>query len=319
MDVTGLEQPPDPPYREDKVELSDGRDLGFAEFGDPDGSPVVWLHGTPGARRQIPPDAPAHASAHRIRLVVPERPGVGWSSTDPSRTLQSFARDVEELLDAIGVDRFAIAGLSGGGPHVLAVAHELPDRVAAGALLGGMVPFRGPDAPPSMPELLPLAMDVVHRLRSPLSGVMTQLLKRIEPQQVDVVFPLVMKILPENDRSVIDTPGFRAMFVDDLYTASRRQFRAQIYDVSAMGQDWGFSPRDIRVPIKSWHGTGDRLVPIGHAEHLIGLIPNAELVTIEGDGHFAGYTRAPEVLTWLTGHLRTGRRRTTGATTGGRR
>jgi pimeloyl-ACP methyl ester carboxylesterase len=304
-----FEAPPLPPFAEQVIPLADGRELGVAEFGDPDGFPVLWFHGTPGARRQIPPDAPAYAVHSHVRLVVPERPGVGWSTSHGERTLLSFAEDTDELVEALGIKRFGVAGLSGGGPQVLAVAHELSDRVVGAALLGGMVPMRGPDAPSGLPDLLPLALGAVHRLRGPLSGLMTQLLKHIEPHHVDVIMPLALKILPEQDSRIIGTPGFRQMFTDDLYGASRVQFRAQIHDMSAMAQDWGFSPRELRVPVRSWHGATDMLVPLSHAQHLVDLIPNAELVTIEDSGHFAGYVRAPEVIDWLLSCGQSTRRR----------
>jgi pimeloyl-ACP methyl ester carboxylesterase len=294
-----FEEPPLPPFAEHRISLADGRELGVSEFGDPGGFPVLWFHGTPGARRQIPPDAPAYATHNNARLIVPERPGVGWSTSHGERTLLSFAQDIGELLDALGISKAGVAGLSGGGPHVLGVAHELSDRVVGAALLGGMVPMRGPDAPPDLPDLLPVALHAVHRLRGPLSDLMTQLLKRIERHHIDVIMPLVLRLLPEHDSRIIGTPGFRQMFTEDLYEASRVQFRAQMHDMSAIAQDWGFSPRDLRVPIKSWHGAADMLVPLSHARHLVDLIPHAELVTIEDSGHFAGYIKAPEVIDWL--------------------
>jgi pimeloyl-ACP methyl ester carboxylesterase len=294
-----FKEPPLPPFAEHKISLEDGRELGVSEFGDPDGFPVLWFHGTPGARRQIPPDAPAYAACHNTRLIVPERPGVGWSTSHGERTLLSFAEDIGELLDAFGISKVGLAGLSGGGPHVLAVAHELSDRVVGAALLGGMVPMHGPDAPAGLPDLLPVALRAVHRLRGPLSELMTQLLKPIELHHIDVIMPLALRLLPEHDSRIIGTPGFRQMFSEDLYEASRFQFRAQIHDMSAMAQDWGFSPRELQVPVKSWHGSADMLVPLPHARHLVDLIPHAELVTIEDSGHFAGYTKAPEVIDWL--------------------
>ena len=287
------------PFVEYVFQLSDGRELGVAEFGDPQGFPVLWLHGTPGARRQLPPDAPAYAERNETRLIVPERPGVGWSTLHEERTLITFADDMNELVGALELERFGLAGLSGGGPHVLAVAHELRGRVVGAALLGSMVPMHGPDAPYNIPDLAPLALRAAHWLRGPISDFMTQVFKAIKPEHVDTILPMVLKILPEHDRRIIDTPGFRHMFTDDLYGASREQFRALIYDLSAMVQDWGFSARDVRVPVRSWHGTSDMLVPHSHAEHLVNLIPGAELVTVEDDGHFAGYIQAPEVIDWL--------------------
>ena len=291
--------PPLPPFAEQSLSLADWRELGIAQFGDPGGFPLLWFHGTPGARRQIPPDAPAYAKRSKVRLIAPERPGVGWSTSHGDRTLLSFTEDIGELVDALGISRFGVAGLSGGGPHVLAVAHEFPDRVVGAALLGSMVPMHGPDAPSDLPDLLPIALRTVHRLRGPLSDLMTQVLKRIKPEHIDVVMPLALKILPENDSQIIGTPGFSQMFSEDLYEASRVQFRAQIHDLSALAQDWGFSPRNLQAPVMSWHGAADMLVPLSHAQHLVNLIPNAELVSIEDQGHFAGYASAPDVIDWL--------------------
>ncbi len=299
MKTDGLLEPPDPPYRVDEVTLSDGRRLGFCEFGDPDGDPVLWFHGTPGARRQIPPDAPAYAAKNQIRIVTPERGGVGVSTADFDRTLTSWAEDVDQLAGILGIDRFGVAGLSGGGPHVLAVAHALPERVTGGALLGSMVPLVGPDAPPTVPDLLSVGLGTVARMRRPLARLMTGMLTRIERRHVDMVFPRMMEVLPDNDVEVIDTPGFKTMFVDDLFEASREQFNAQVIDMAALVTDWGFSPRQIAVPIRSWHGSDDALVSLGQAQHLIDLLPKAELEVIEGGGHFAGYVRAPAVLDWL--------------------
>ena len=163
-----------------------------------------------------------------------------------------------------------------------------------------MVPMRGPDAPPSLPDLMPVAFSVVQALRRPLGAALTALFKRIHPADVDRIFPLVMTILPDNDREVVESPGFRAMFVDDLYQGSRDQFHAQMIDLAAITSDWGFSPREVTVPIRSWHGGSDMMVPVPHAEHLVDLLPDATLEVFEGDGHFAGYSRAPTVLDWLT-------------------
>lgn len=294
-----FEAPPLPPFEEHTIALADGRELGVAQFGDPQGFPVLWFHGTPGARRQIPPDTPAYAADNNVRLIVPERPGVGWSTSHGERTLLSFAEDIGEMVDALGISKFGVAGLSGGGPHVLAVAHELSDHVVGAALLGGMVPMHGPDAPPDLPDWLPVGLRAVHRLRGPLSDLMTQVLKRVKHEHIDVIMPLALKILPDHDSEVIATPGFSQMFSNDLFEASRVQFRAQIHDMSAMAQDWGFSPRDLRVPVRSWHGAADLLVSLSHARHLVNLIPNAELTVIEDSGHFAGYSQGPEVIDWL--------------------
>ena len=140
------------PFRDATVTLPDGRAMAYAEFGAPDGRPVFWFHGTPGGRWQIPPDAPDAARQRGLRLIGIDRPGTGGSSHDPQRTLLSWARDLERVADALGIEQFAVIGLSGGGPYVLACAHELADRMGVGVSLGGVGPTVGSDSAPGYPR-----------------------------------------------------------------------------------------------------------------------------------------------------------------------
>ncbi|TFG95432.1 MAG: alpha/beta fold hydrolase, partial [Myxococcales bacterium] len=134
------------PRFEGTVRLAGGRRLGFAEFGPANGRPLVWLHGTPGARLQIAPQARQLAHERSVRIVSVERPGVGESAPHTFEAVVDFASDIEQLCDALDIERFAVAGLSGGGPYALACAHEMPERVLAGAILGGVAPSVGSDA-----------------------------------------------------------------------------------------------------------------------------------------------------------------------------
>src|SRR5262245_34579931 len=105
---------PELPNREGTVAVAPDRCLGFAEFGDPEGRPVIWLHGTPGARRQIPPDAPAAARARGFRIIAVERPGTGLSTRHRYRSFRDFAADLARFAEAQGLGAFAVVGLSGG-------------------------------------------------------------------------------------------------------------------------------------------------------------------------------------------------------------
>ncbi len=294
-----------PPLREAQLVLRDGRKLAFAEFGarDPDLT-VLWFHGTPGARRQIPPTAAEVSQARGLRLIGVDRPGVGDSSPHAERTLLSWARDIEELVDALELPMFGVAGISGGGPHVLAVAHALPERVKAAGLLGSMAPLWGSDAPSGLPSVLPHAMQVMHHLRGPFGNAMSSVLRSVSARAAELAFPAILRAVPPSDRSVLSDPRMRAMFVSDIFRGSRQSFRAQAQDMSAYGRDWGFSLRGIRVPTRIWHGTDDQMVPYAHAEHVASLIPRAELVRYEGEGHFAGFIRPAEVLSWFDEVLR---------------
>ena len=137
-----------PPRLEGTVRVRGGRKLGIAEFGIPDGQAVVWFHGTPGARRQIPEEARRIADDRGLRIVGIDRPGVGLSTTHLYEDIYDSVPDFEIVADQLGLDRFATIGLSGGGPYAMAVAAALADRVPAVGILGGVVPSVGPDAPP---------------------------------------------------------------------------------------------------------------------------------------------------------------------------
>ena len=136
------------PRLEGSIWLRHGRSIGFAEYGVPLGTPVLWFHGTPGGRHQIPPAVRLAAGQRGVRLIALERPGAGTSTRHVYSSVLGWADDVEEVTNHLGLPRFALIGLSGGGPYVLACAYRLRERVVAGAVLGGVAPARGDDAIP---------------------------------------------------------------------------------------------------------------------------------------------------------------------------
>ena len=145
------------------------RRLGFAEFGNPRGRAVLWLHGTPGARRQVPEPARIAAQELDLRIVGIDRPGVGASTPHRYGCIRDFATDVEPLLDGLGIDTFAMIGLSGGGPYVLGCAHAMPDRMMAAGLIGSVAPTVGPDAVAGGPvELTRILHSFITQMRVPL-------------------------------------------------------------------------------------------------------------------------------------------------------
>src|SRR5262249_25526737 len=135
-----------PPRFEGAFVLGDGRKLGYAEFGPVEGRPILWFHGTPGARRQVAPVARTASWERGVRLIAVERPGIGASTPHAYRAVVEFADDVRQLTEGLGIERFAVVGLSGGGPYALACAHEMSDRVLAAAVLGSVAPVVGPEA-----------------------------------------------------------------------------------------------------------------------------------------------------------------------------
>ena len=135
-----------PPRLEGTIKVAPKRRLGFAEFGPPRGRPVVWLHGTPGARRQIPAEARVLAESMDLRIVGIDRPGIGSSTPFVYDDIAGFVPDLEVVADSLGLDEMVVIGLSGGGPYALAAGALLPDRVSVVGSLGGVAPTVGRDA-----------------------------------------------------------------------------------------------------------------------------------------------------------------------------
>ena len=283
------------PTREGTVELPDGRQLGWAEFGDPDGDPILWFHGTPGGRRQLPPDAPGAASARGVRIIWFDRPGTGRSTPHQYRRVVEVVDDVRVLLDELGIDRLAVAGLSGGGPFALATCWALPDRVVAGAVLGGLAPTRGREHAGGLPQVLPPLEPFLRFVARPLGEVLSLLMRPSRPY-MSPIFDLYVAVGPAADRPALRREEVKAVLLADLAESIEGGVRAPLCDLVAFGRHWGFELRDIEVPVVFWHGDADGIVPYHHGGLQAGLVPDGLLVTQNDGGHFSGFGLIGDVL-----------------------
>jgi pimeloyl-ACP methyl ester carboxylesterase len=284
------------PKLEGNIAVGDDRQIGFAEFGDPQGRAVFWLHGSPGARRQIPMEARVYAEQRQIRLIGVDRPGIGSSSPYQYDTVFAFAEDLRTIADTLGIDRFEVIGLSGGGPYTLACAAAMPDRVVAAGVLGGVAPVRGADAiGGGVSTLITAAAPVVEVAGAPLRLVASQLIRLIRPVAEPALYAYA-RISPEADRRLLVRPEFKAMFLDDLLNGSRKQLAAPFADVVVFARDWGFRLDEVKVPIRWWHGDRDHIVPFEHGQHVVSRLPDAQLTHLPGESHLAGLGRAEEIL-----------------------
>jgi pimeloyl-ACP methyl ester carboxylesterase len=287
------------PRLEGTVGLADGRRLSFAEFGPAGGRAVIWLHGTPGARRQIPEAARLAAVELGVRLIGIDRPGVGDSTPHLYPNILAFSDDLAAVADALGIERFALIGLSGGGPYLLGAAYAMPERVMAGVVLGGVAPAVGDDAAAGglVTRAAPLGT-TVELLRAPLGLLFTGVIWALRPF-ASPGLDIYARFSPEGDRRVFARPEIKAMFIDDLLNGSKTGIRAPILDFILFARHWGFSVRDVRVPIRWWHGDADHIVPLAHGRHVVDLLPDAELTVRPGESHLGGLGVAEEVLLTL--------------------
>jgi len=299
------------PALEGTVAVRDGRRLSFAEYGNPRGAAIVWMHGTPGARRQIPLEARAYALANDLRIIGIDRPGIGSSTPHLYPNVGGWTGDLELLLDALAIDTCRLIGLSGGGPYALAAGANLPQRVHGVGVLGGVAPTAGPDAAEGgIIQLAVHAAPLLQVARVPLGIALTGAIRLVKPL-AGTGLDLYAAVQPPGDKNLLSRPEFKAMFLDDLLHGSRFQTSAPISDLVLFTREWGFSLADVTVPVRWWHGDEDHIVPFRHGQHVVDRLPDATIKTIDGESHLGGLGIAEEVITTL---MELGPRRTAART-----
>jgi len=280
----------------------DGRELTFAEWGDPAGYPVFYLHGTPESRLSRYPDEGLIRSA-RTRMVTYDRPGYGGSDRHRGRTIAACADDVAAIAHALGITRFSVAGGSGGGPHALAVAALLGDRVHRAACIVGVAPytalgeefFAGMD-PQNVTEF-GWALQGEERLAAELDGLAKQ---KVRNAAAGGALLHDHFDLPEADRAVMARADFAEVTRQSIVEAFRNGPAGWVDDDLALVMPWGFDPAAITVPTQVWYASNDVLVPPRHGEWIAAAVPGA-IVRRTDLGHMGDPDAdLVELLGWLT-------------------
>jgi pimeloyl-ACP methyl ester carboxylesterase len=287
-----------------QVKAPDGRQLSTQVYGDPDGKPVFLLHGTPGSRLGPHPRA---ALLHRlgVQLVAFDRPGYGKSDRLEGRRVADAATDVLAIADAYGLDKFAVVGRSGGGPHALACAALLPDRVTKAAVLVGLAPrgAHGLDWYDGMTQSNVSEHAAAANGPEGLAAMTEAAADAVRADPASLLASLQDQ-MPDSDRRVVADPGIRAMLLQTYAEGLRTSADGWIDDVLAFYLSWGFDPAMVTVPVLLWHGAVDNLSPVSHAMWLADHIASATVVIQAGAAHFSALDVLPDILRWLSSESR---------------
>jgi pimeloyl-ACP methyl ester carboxylesterase len=273
---------------EELVRLSDGRRVAIASHGDPQGRPLFLFHGTPGSRLGLPyVDGPAKERS--VRVVCPDRPGVGRSDPHPGRTIPDYADDVSALADALGFGRFAVLGYSGGAPYALACGAKLPERVSAVGTAAGAGPHDRPGSREGCSKSDLMRLDL--SLRRPfLSRLMMFAWAKTALLAPSVALKGLAADLSETDRRFLEE-GARERGAAEVMVLFAEVFRqgggGVVLEYRLYGRPWGFSFEQVSVPVHLWHGEEDLVVLMHHAEDLASRLPDAKLHKLEDTGHFS--------------------------------
>ena len=289
------------------VSVDGGRVVTAAEWGDPDGFPVFSLHGTPGSRLGRPPLEGAVRDLG-IRLITYDRPGYGGSTRHAGRRVVDCVADVAAIADALSIGQFAITGGSGGGPHCLAVAARLPDRVLRARCVVGVAPFGAEDLDfyagmdPENVKELGLAQQGETVLQPALEEMAAADLERIAADPSKLLSDDWE--LAEADRAVLADPRMHTVLAEMTREAFRTGVWGWVDDDLAFLQPWGFDLAEIRVPVEVHYGAQDVLVPAAHGAWLARNVPNAQVTVNEDAGHLAGPDRMLQLLQSLVAAAR---------------
>jgi pimeloyl-ACP methyl ester carboxylesterase len=294
------------PLTIDHVTSDDGRRLSIDITGAPSGYPVFLLHGTPGSRRG---PKPRGIVLYRLglSLICYDRPGYGDSDRMPDRLVRDAATDVQVIADKLGLDRFAVVGRSGGGPHALACAAVMPQRVSHTAVLVPLAPSdaTGLDWYHGMSQQNAHEYGTAAADSEALLGDLTTLAEaaRKDPQQFLQLFD---SELSGPDQRVVGDVVMRRLLLDTYKEALRQGPAGWIDDILAFRRPWGISLEDITSHVRLWHGEDDRFSPVNHTRWLSRQIPNAAKVQVKiqpGIGHFGAVEVLPEILSWIADGL----------------
>jgi pimeloyl-ACP methyl ester carboxylesterase len=278
--------------------LPDGRTYGYEQWGDPDGLPLFWIHGTPGGRLSRYPDLSLWERLG-LRVITVDRPGYGLSTPLPGREVSHIAADVAAVGDHLGIGRFAVYGGSGGGPHALAVAALLGDRVLACAAVCSGAPLK-PDEVGAMLEINQESYRIMTEQGRP--GLTEFLAPWRERMLADPVAGLdaAMADAPPPDHDWLARPDVRHVTAESLTDALIPGMDGWVDDGLSMDvQPWGFDLGAISCPTQFWHAADDANCPLSATRRLVAAVEGARLTVWEGQGHTAPSRNAEQVLTEL--------------------
>ncbi|MFF4630824.1 alpha/beta fold hydrolase [Streptomyces griseorubiginosus] len=277
----------------------DGRELTVEEYGDPDGTPVILLHGTPGGRFGVVPEDVLTARP-RTRFLSYDRPGYGGSDRQPGRRVADAARDVRDVADALDLGSFSVLGLFGGAPHALACAALLPSRVRRAAALACPAP---PDAR-DLSWFDGMADSAVEEFTLALTDPLAHA-DRLAARAADIRRDPAQRLvalrdgLTDSDRRILAAPAIGEQLLRGYREALRDTSYGWLDDTLALLSNWGFDPATVTRPVLLWHGAGDTLSPVGHFKWLAHHVPRARPVLDQDAGHFGALEALPAVLDWL--------------------
>jgi pimeloyl-ACP methyl ester carboxylesterase len=270
------------------ITLRDGRTLAYAEYGDAKGAPAFYFHGTPGCRLEAQ-HFDAAAVVARVRVIGVDRPGFGGSTFLKKRQFHDWPDDITQLADALEFEKFAVIGLSGGGPHVAACAARIPERLTAACVVSGATPKEARIA-----TARGWWRKAWHRWNY---FVFPLFARGFAAQMAFFAKRTPASRLPRFiDRRVMSRPRIREQFKREITEAFRNGSRGAAHEFVLHSRSWRTDPRAVAMPVYLWHGDADTIVPFATARWLAERYPDARATWLPGEGHLLFVDHAEDVI-----------------------
>jgi pimeloyl-ACP methyl ester carboxylesterase len=272
------------------VNVEDGRTLAFEQYGDPDGSPVFLLHGTPGCRLSGRHPDESRVVEAGLRLITYDRPGYGQSPRHKGRRVVDCVADITAIADELGIDRFFVKGGSGGGPHALAAGARLPQRVTRVACDVGVAPYEADDIDwlagmdPANVREFNWALAGEETLRPELEKQAEEAIAKVEADPKTLLNEFNLSAA---DLAVLEDPRVQQRLRATTREAFANGVSGWVDDDLAFTVPWGFDVSELEVPVEIRYGATDVLVPAGHGEWLAAHIPHSTVTVDDSGGHLS--------------------------------
>ena len=281
------------------IRLADGRLLGFAEYGDPAGTAVVLCHREVGSRLLGRALGPA-ALELGLRIVAPDRPGIGFSDHRPDGTIAGWPDDVVELTGELAVDRFSVVGVAGGAAYALACAARLGARISGVALASPALPVSMTEYPPGTPRLQRVLSESALRAPWTIRPAMT-LLAQASRRSPEQAVGRMEASAGEADRPVFARPEIRVLLAQSMAETFRSGTRGAAHDLRLLAADWGLALDLVTADVDVWHGaTGTQGASV-NVRRLADDLPRCRLHEVAGAGHHVDLAAPERLLGALAG------------------
>lgn len=281
-----------------QMRLRNGRTLGYLDYGDPQGMPIICCHGVPGSRLDFSDDEDLLRSLH-VRLLVPDRPGYGLSDFQRRRRILDWPDDVAQLADHLGIERFIVLGVSGGGAYAAACARTLPHRVIRLGLVSSAAPTGMPGNMRGMATENVVAFMIAKYMPWPLYWPFVTLLAWMTKKWPLEAYRAYRVRFPKTERAIFNVEHLPPAAIEHITEPFRQGGRGNAWDMRLQARAWGFRLHDIAAETYLWHGERDTLAPSAMGHYLAHTIPNCHATFYPDEGHLLINTHWREIIETL--------------------